>query len=29
LFGSEALELRNGKLAIAVEDSRLKLVKTG
>jgi hypothetical protein len=28
IFGKEALALREGKLAIAVEDSRLKIVKT-
>lgn len=28
LFGKEALELRDGKLAIAVENGKLKLVKT-
>lgn len=28
-FGQEALELRNGKLALAIQDNRLKLVKTG
>jgi len=29
LFGKEALELRDGKLAIAMEENKLKLVKTG
>ncbi|MBL9048358.1 MAG: ribonuclease D, partial [Tabrizicola sp.] len=28
LFGKEALELRDGKLAIAVENGKLKLVPT-
>ena len=29
VFGKEALELRDGKLALAIEENRLKLVKTG
>lgn len=29
VFGKEALELRDGKLALAIEENRLKLVTTG
>ncbi len=29
VFGKEALELRDGKLALAIEENRLKVVKTG
>ena len=28
VFGKEAIELREGRLALAVEDSKIKLVKT-
>jgi ribonuclease D len=27
VFGKEALELRDGKLALAIENNRLKLVR--
>ena len=29
VFGKEALDLRDGKLALAIEDNKLKVVKTG